>query len=62
MDWSLMVMRMLVKVLSESTQLERPAVGFGLSLEPVYDGRPLLDAWRCQRAGNDFSPSSGVNE
>jgi hypothetical protein len=31
MVWSLMVMRMLVKRLSERGVLERPAVGFGLS-------------------------------
>ncbi|MNN76178.1 hypothetical protein D3C81_1925340 [compost metagenome] len=40
--------------------LERPAVGFGLSPEAVYDGRPLLDVGQARLGlANGSSPSSG---
>ena len=62
MGWSLMVMRMRVKELSVSVRLERPVVGFGLSPEAVYDGRPLLDAGRPAHPGIGISPPSGDHE
>ncbi|RAM73897.1 hypothetical protein GT37_03860 [Pseudomonas putida] len=54
MEWSLMLMRMLVKVVSEMAVLERPAVAS--SLESACHQKPCMMVSLCWMSGKPVWP------